>query len=93
MSLPLSFDMTAVIGSRPESALLPEIDELSDIDSAGSGKLVILLTLCDERNWRMGLVGPSRRILGILDSTRLLDPFAHIPDRASAAAWLGTAQK
>jgi len=80
--------LTALIGSRSASTLVLEVDELSDIDSAGLGELVILLTLCNERNWRMGLLGPTRRILGILESTRLLDLFPHFPDRASAAGWL-----
>jgi len=80
--------LESLIASRAGLALLLDVHEISELDSAGLGELVILLTACDERHWRMCLIGPSERLLGILDSTRLLDLFPHFPDRQTAEEWL-----
>ena len=80
--------LEALIASRAGLVLLLDLHEVSELDSAGLGELVILFTACDERHWRLCLVGPSDRLLGILASTRLLDLFPHFPDRHSAGEWL-----
>ncbi len=79
-------------GSLPaplvSNGVLLEMSAVEDIDSAGLGELVILYTAVGANGGRLGLVKPSRRIVSLLETTRLAGILPHFENEAAAAAWL-----
>lgn len=74
--------------SRGSNGVLLEMSAVEDIDSAGLGELVILYTAVGANGGKLGLVNPSRRIVSLLETTRLAGILPHFEDAAAAAAWL-----
>lgn len=72
---------------RPPGLLL-KMSEVEDVDSAGLGELVVLYTIAGHSGCRLCLVGPSLRVLRLLETTKLSGILPHFDDALAASAWI-----
>lgn len=70
------------------SGLLLDMREITDIDSAGLGELVILYTTAGHHHRRLCLAGLSARLIHLLETTRLSGILPHFADNKAAQAWI-----
>lgn len=78
----------SLLSSRGSNGVLLEMSAVEEIDSAGLGELVILYTAVGGSGGRLGLVKPSRRIVHLLETTRLAGILRHFETASAATSWL-----
>jgi anti-sigma B factor antagonist len=81
---PFGRQVAAAIASRRPTAVLLDVGKVEEVDSSGLGELVVLYTTAGQHQCRLCLIGPSPRVLRLLETTKLSGLLPHFDSRAEA---------
>jgi anti-sigma B factor antagonist len=85
---PFGRQVAAAIAERKSTAVLLDLAEVEEIDSAGLGELVVLYTNAGQHQCRLCLIGPTARVRRLLETTRLSGLLPQFDDEAAALHYL-----